>query len=85
MFVIAGVGLNISPSDNGNGPLYNYDRKDTATQTEVKLSHNTPRKKALRRRCDAAEKRARRAIVKNKKQETDTESKNVQRFRKTTV
>jgi len=41
-------------------------KNDKATQTELKLSHSTPRKVAPRRKCDTAEKRAKRAKLKFK-------------------
>lgn len=48
-------------------------KHDKTTQTELKLSKSTPRKVALRRKCNAAEKRAKRAILKLKKKEKNIE------------
>ncbi|XP_072745674.1 uncharacterized protein [Anoplolepis gracilipes] len=56
---------NINPSNND----HQTSKNDKVTQTELKLSNSTPRKIALRRKCDAAEKRAKRAILKYNKEE----------------
>lgn len=44
-------------------------KNDKATQTELQLSNSSPRKVALRRKCDAAEKRAKRIKLKYEKEE----------------
>jgi len=67
LFVILDVVVNTNLTENIN--VSNNDqtlKNDKATQTELKLSHSTPRKAALRRKCDAAEKRAKRAKLKFK-------------------
>jgi len=67
LFVILDVVVNTNLAENIN--VSNNDqtfKNDKATQTELKLSHSTPRKVALRRKCDAAEKRAKRAKLKFK-------------------
>ncbi|XP_039310909.1 uncharacterized protein LOC113005515 isoform X2 [Solenopsis invicta] len=43
-------------------------KEDKATETEPKLSNRTPRKETLRRKCDTAEKRLKRAKLKYNKE-----------------
>ncbi|XP_029169838.1 uncharacterized protein LOC114939635 isoform X2 [Nylanderia fulva] len=67
--------VNINFTDNEtvstNDPACTNEHK--ATQMELKLLNNTSRKQALKRKCDAAEKRAKRAKLKYKEKNKSIE------------
>ncbi|XP_018364080.1 PREDICTED: uncharacterized protein LOC108761832 [Trachymyrmex cornetzi] len=55
--------VNLSTDSTKDFNLTN-SKDDKATQTELKLSSSTPRKEVLRKKCEAADKRAKRAKLK---------------------
>ncbi|XP_067204217.1 uncharacterized protein [Linepithema humile] len=67
------VSTNSTENVNMSNNDHRTSKNDKTTQTELKLSNSSPRKVALRRKCDAAEKRAKRAKLKYNKKEKNIE------------